>query len=132
MITFKISTGAILAADGSLLGTGYAGNGDAINDPTQCDQKMHGPLPVGLYAMGDPEDRQHTGPFSIPLTPDPSNEMHGRGSFYVHGGLASEPCDSPSMTPGGSRTASDGCIVTAREVREKITQDEDRRLNVIA
>ncbi|MHB8440420.1 MAG: tlde1 domain-containing protein [Acidimicrobiales bacterium] len=136
MITFKISTGAILADDGTLLGTGYAGNGDAINDPTQCDQHAHGPLPVGFYALGTPIDRPHTGLFSIPLTPDASNQMHGRSAFYVHGGLSGEPDTSPTMDniplSPTVRTASDGCIVTARSVREAVAADIDQRLNVVA
>jgi hypothetical protein len=118
---FKISTGEITAPDGSLIGTGYSGNGSFINDPTQCAAKDHGPLPTGLYWICPETDDPHTGPFSLPLIPSPTNEMWGRGDFLIHGGLPNEPDDSPSITPG-SRTASDGCLVTARTVREQMAQ----------
>lgn len=131
MITFEITSGQ-LRADGILLGTGYAGNGSALNNPLATDIKMHGPLPVGSYAIGFPQDRPTTGRFSLPLTPDSANQMFGRSEFYIHGGLANEPCDSPSVTPGGQRTASDGCIVTAHDVRVAISQDPDHLLHVVA
>jgi hypothetical protein len=134
VITFCISTGAILqVADTSArqLGTGYSGNGACINDPMSTWVKDHGPLPVGRYVIHAPIDDARTGPFSLPLEPDPDNTMFDRGSFLVHGGLAGEPDDSPSVTPG-TRTASDGCIVTCRAVREAIALDPDHILTVVA
>jgi type VI secretion system (T6SS) effector TldE1-like protein len=131
-VTFVIRSGAILI-DGVQVGSGYAGNGSAINDPFACNEPGVGPLPPGEYAIQEPIDSPHTGPFSLPLVPDPvKNQMFGRGDFLIHGGLANEPCDSPSVTPGGSRTASHGCIVTCREVRAAIDNDPDRILAVRA
>jgi hypothetical protein len=135
MIIFQISTGTLSAQDGPSamlvqIGTGYAGNGAAINDPTATAQHAVGPLPVGMYVIGPPQDNPSTGPFSLPLTPDPANVMYGRGDFLVHGGLVNEPCDSPSVTPDGNRTASHGCIVTARQVRQVIATHS--QLQVVA
>lgn len=125
MVSFKISTGELFAQpdpDGvySLIGHGYSGNGDAINDPAQTDKHAHGPLPVGHYSIGSAEDRpQSVGAFALPLTPDPANQMFGRSGFFVHG-------DNPQQ----NQTASDGCVVTARPVREIIAQHQT--LTVIA
>lgn len=120
MITFKISTGEIFA-DAIVIGRGYAGNGAGLNNPDACDQKMVGPLPCGLYEILSAVDKpESVGAFALPLAPDPSNEMFGRGSFYIHG-------DNPAM----NETASDGCIVTSRDVREMIAL-QHTQLTVIA
>ena len=73
---------------------------------------MHGPLPVGLYEIGAPLDKPDSvGAFALPLLPDPTNDMLGRGSFYVHGD-----------NPAANQTASDGCVVLARPFREVVAQ----------
>jgi Protein of unknown function (DUF2778) len=127
MVTFVIRTGAILI-DGNQVGTGYAGNGSAINDPTACNQHGVGPLPPGTYAIREAVNNPHTGPFSLPLMPDPANEMFGRGDFFVHGGLAGEACDA--LVPG-KRTASHGCIVAVLAIRHAIANDPDCILTVV-
>jgi hypothetical protein len=125
---FKISTGEYFGSDGGLIGTGYAGAAPHINDPSACGLQDVGPLPMGLYSIGAPIDDPNTGPFSLPLTPDPSNDMMGRSAFLNHGGLAPSPAypdervDSPSVTPGGTRRASHGCPIAARAIREVIAQ----------
>jgi hypothetical protein len=121
--TYKISTGQMWDADSQLVGVGYAGNNSGIspciNDPNCCNVKMHGPLPPGLYEIGAPVDKpESVGAFALPLLPNAANEMFGRGSFYVHG-------DNPQM----NQSASDGCIVLAREYREVVAQHQ--LLNVI-
>ena len=119
VITYKQSTGEIFA-DGSLIGTAYAGHPPNVNNPDAQDQKMSGPLPQGVYEIGAPMDKpESVGHFALPLLPDPSNEMYGRGSFYVHGD-----------NPAGNQTASDGCIVTAPAIRQIVATH--RQLTVIA
>jgi hypothetical protein len=121
MILFKILTGEIFQ-DGTVIGHGYAGNGAGLNNPDACNQKMVGPLPTGKYEiLGAVDKPESVGHFALPLAPDPGNEMFGRGSFYIHG-------DNPAM----NETASDGCIVTAHDVRFQIAQDTDGTLTVIA
>ena len=121
MIMFKILTGEVFQ-DGLLIGHGYAGNGAGLNNPDACNQKMVGPLPQGQYEiLGAVDKPESVGAFALPLAPDPSNEMFGRGSFYIHG-------DNPAM----NETASDGCIVTNRDTRLLIAQDTDKMLTVIA
>jgi len=43
------------------------------------------------------------------LDPSPSNQMYGRGGFYIHAGKGSAP-----------GTASTGCIVTDKSTRQTI------------
>lgn len=107
--TYIIHTQELILGN-NVLGLGYAGNGDCLNDPTKTPVKGHGPLPVGLYFVGAPEDRpQSVGEFALPLTPYATNLMFGRGSFLIHGD--NKECN---------HTASDGCIVLARPVREAV------------
>lgn len=120
LITFEITTGQ-LRSKGLLIGTGYSGAPGFVNDPTTCDLKDKGPLPPGIYTMGALCQEPVLGPDCIPLTPDPTNEMFGRGSFFIHGDDAAKP-------PWSS---SEGCIVMGREIREQLAQDVDHILRVV-
>ena len=111
MIQYEISTGRITAFDStnteSFVGIGYSGNGPCINDPDKTWVKDHGPIPLGIYIIGAPEEHpESVGAYAIPLTPDPGNTMFGRSGFFAHG-------DNPQA----NHSASDGCIVTPRQIR---------------
>lgn len=84
----------------------------------QC-LKNKGPLPSGTYRIGSPYLSSGTGPSTLPLLPEPDNNMCGREAFLNHG---------DSLTSPGS--ASKGCIVIARSYRERIWQSRDRWLVV--
>ncbi len=103
--------------DGKFFTFGYAGHGSGINNPDMAAIKKVGPLPVGVYRIGDPVDGTHLGPCAMPLKPDVANEMFGRGDFFIHADKLNAETD-PFQ-------ASEGCIVpfgnktmTARQVRE--------------
>ena len=107
---FEQSTGKMFDPSGKLTATGYAGgncgkNPEGKNKPEMQGVKSVGPLPQGTYTMRTPVDHTHLGPFAIPLVPDASNNMLGRGDFYVHG----------DTTPSGN--ASKGCVIMPRFVR---------------
>jgi hypothetical protein len=111
-LQYQISTGQLTTYDStgtaSLIGTGYAGNGSCLNDPTMTWVVGHGPLPVGRYYIQAPQDLPGSvGMFALRLDPDPANDMKGRSGFFIHG-------DNPEM----DHSASDGCIVAARPTRE--------------
>ena len=111
-VQFRISAGQISTFDTTgtqtYLGAAYAGNGAALNNASMTWIKGHGPLPVGKYFIGSPIDLpQSVGQFALPLEPDPSNDMMGRSGFYIHG-------DNPAL----DHSASDGCIVAARSMRQ--------------
>jgi hypothetical protein len=108
------STGELMAPDGTHAGTGYSGFAAGKNNPAAQNQVGVGPIPCGMYTIGAPQcvppDKAGPhGPFILPLTPDPANQMFGRAGFLMHG-------DSIA-TPG---TASHGCIIQERPVRERV------------
>jgi hypothetical protein len=113
--------GVVLTSSGQLAGVGYSGFGAHKNAPGDEDVVSEGPIPRGLYyigAVGDVDGGPH-GPFVLPLRPDEANKMFGRSGFLIHG-------DSIAHT--GS--ASHGCIVVPRSLRERINASSDRLLLV--
>lgn len=123
MWTYVQRTGELLASDGELAGVGYSGAGTGKNTPSAQAEPNIGPIPCGDYTIGEPLDLAGGphGPFVLPLTPDPLNEMFGRSAFLVHGDSIRKP-----------GTASRGCIVQRRSVRERVAESGDRRLRVVA
>ena len=124
--TFESSTGTLFDPSGKLAATGYAGGDkglhkEGINNPQLQNVHDIGPLPEGIYTMGDPVEGSHLGPLAIPLTPDPNNQMFGRSSFFIHGDRI-----------GAEGTASDGCIILAHDIRTLLSQSDDRQMQVIA
>jgi hypothetical protein len=111
---FEQATGRMLIKqDGKYdtLGVGYSGSlsKGGRNDPSkQCESDI-GPIPRGLYTIGPPGPGPS--PYSLRLTPDPSNDMCGRSGFLIHGDSVSHPGD-----------ASDGCIILSRAEREAIVK----------
>jgi hypothetical protein len=82
-----------------------------------------GPIPVGLYAIGQPYVDPEKGPLVMRLTPDPGNEMFGRGGFLMHGDLVTEV---------GLRLASLGCIIEPHATRLAVATSGDNKLQVIS
>ena len=121
-LTYQQSTGE-MTLDGDLLGTGYSGNGDGLDNPAMQDQHNVGPIPEGNYTIGVAfDDPPHgKGPLIMALTPDPANEMFGRSAFLIHG-------DNSAM----NHTAIQGCIIMAHDLRHKISDSGETQLTVIA
>jgi type VI secretion system (T6SS) effector TldE1-like protein len=121
MWTFRQATGRI-EHDGELVATGYAGMPPlGKNNPAMQNVRDIGPLPQGLYTIGDNRDDPKMGHFVMPLRPDPANRMFGRAGFYIHGDSAAHP-----------GAASEGCIVTDLTTRMRIAASADRELTVVA
>jgi len=121
-------TGRIYGTYDTLLGVGYAGGDkgndpEGVNNPAMQGVPNSGPLPCGFYVMGAPYDHPTCGEFFIPLTPNPTNRMFGRGGFGIHGDLIDAP---------GQHKASDGCIILSRDVREILAASIDHDLKVIS
>lgn len=121
MWTYQQETGKLLSDHGVLAGTGYSGNGEFKNRPDAQMLKDHGPIPQGRYTIGKPYDSADHGPYVLPLHPHIGNQMFGRDAFLMHG-------DSKSA-PG---TASKGCIIMPRVVREVVGESEDNVLEVVS
>lgn len=126
---YEQNTGRMFRPDGSVIAIGYSGAWDGIdaggsNDHRNCsaDQDIHatGPIPVGVYDIGDAFDDPHKGSVAMHLTPRPENDMFGRSGFMIHGDLS----------PPRSGQASEGCIILNRTAREAIADSDDTVLTV--
>ncbi len=104
------------------VGRGYSGQGAGLNNPDMQHVRNTGPIPRGLYTIGSQENIEIDGkelPGSMRLTPDAANDMHARSGFLIH-----------ADNNRGDRSASKGCIVLPRDVRNRIAASRDRRLRV--
>ena len=117
--TYEQRTGW-LSHDGEKVSRGYSGAKEGKNNPEMQDVANVGPIPEGKYEIGEPSDTKTHGPYVLHLTPDAANEMYGRSGFLIHG-------DSV-VNPG---TASEGCIIQPRAVREQVWNSGDRDLEVV-
>lgn len=124
--TYQQSTGRLLHNGRLVDARGYSGRGASRNVPQAQALRNEWPIPQGRYAIGQPFNNptrgghHGTGPYSIRLTPAPSNQMFGRSSFLIHG-------DS-LRAPG---TASDGCIILGVHTRHAIVASGDHALEVV-
>ena len=118
MLTYSQSTG-IMTRDGAFLAKGWSGNGDGKNNPDMQDVHDVGPLPRGLYSVGE-WGMHDVGPISAPLT-QISGETFGRSAFYIHG---------PSL-PAHYGQESKGCIVIPRPMRLLVQASGEKQLEVV-
>jgi hypothetical protein len=118
MWSFSQGTGKI-CRDGALKGRGYSGFGAGKNNPALEREQGVGPLPRGRYKIGIPYNHKDLGPVVMNLDPLPGTETFGRSLFRVHGDSIANP---------GS--ASHGCIVLNRIVRNEIAESGDHELEV--
>ena len=120
--TYVQQTGHLYGPNNKLVAIGYSGHGSGMNNPAAQDQHAIGPIPCGLYDIGDPLDPpDHLGPLAMPLGPAAGNEMFGRSSFFIHG-------DNASL----NHSASDGCVILAHGFRQQIADSDDGELRVVA
>ena len=110
----------LLSHDGADVVVGYSGAGNGKNNPAMQGAQKIGPIPVGTYTIGEPCDTDTHGPYVLRLTPDPENNMCGRAGFLIHGDSKDHP-----------GTASQGCIIVPRSVREQVWDSGDNRLEVV-
>ncbi len=116
--SYSQSSGA-LSHDGVLVGTGYSGNGEGLDNPDLQDVPDEGPIPEGTYTIGPASTHPGKGPIVMALDPDPSNLMFRRSGFLIHG-------DNADL----NHTASEGCIILSRSIRNQIAACKDRILIV--
>jgi hypothetical protein len=87
-------------------------------------EKVHnlGPIPQGEWTIvGPPINTQEHGPYVLKLEPGAKTTTFGRSGFLMHG-------DS-KKSPG---SASQGCVILPRTVREQVWKSGDRDLEVVA
>lgn len=117
MWTFKQATGELLR-DGIHVGTGYSGHDKGRNNPDMQHVPRVGPIPAGFWHMEYIGDTKTHGPCVIRLTPRPDTEVWGRDGFLCHGDSKEHP-----------GTASLGCIIQSRDVRELLVARMKSPLN---
>lgn len=124
MWTYSQSTGE-LSKDGKSIGTGYSGRNvqdgpQGRNNPELEATPDVGPIPRGLYTIGDPVKVQNNAPPVFPLTPD-GHDACGRSGFEIHGNNV-------------RNDASRGCVILDFPVRVAIEAllKEDHSIEVIA
>lgn len=110
-----------LEHDGRVIATGYSGYGlRGENNPLWQTFQGYGPIPRGLYRISLPYHHPTHGVFTMNLTPVGHHAL-GRTGFQIHG-------DSKTKTYLGM--ASEGCIILALPVRERIGLSADKTLAV--
>ena len=119
MWTYEQATGRF-SHDGVAVAFGYSGRDEGKNNPAMQYLQGIGPLPRGAYTIGDAVDTDTHGPCVMPLSHDASNEMFGRSGFLIHGDSIAAP-----------GTASHGCIILPRAIRDLINLCKDRCLSVV-
>lgn len=121
MWTYAQKTGALRQQNGKVAGTGYSGFDNGKNNPAM--QAIHdiGPIPQGSWIItGPPFNTPQHGPFVLRLLPSRTTNTFERSGFLMHG-------DS-THAPG---TASRGCIIMPRTVREQVWNSGDTDLEVV-
>lgn len=120
MWTYDSTTGNVTNPDGTFLGTAYSGNGVGLNNPAMENIHNHGPIPRGQWTIGAFFDDPEKGPIVCHLSPAETTDTYGRSGFMIHG-------DNKAL----DNTASEGCIVAPRFVRDRISESADRVLQVV-
>jgi len=98
-------------------GKGYSGFGVGKNNPAMEGVQGVGPIPRGRYHIGPSYDDPHLGPIVMHLDPV-GHDALGRTLFRIHG-------------DNSTGTASHGCIILNRALRDEISHSEDRNLWVV-
>lgn len=119
MWLYQQSTG-VLRHDGQYVATGYAGHGDGLNNPAFERIRGIGPLPAGVWKIGKAYKHDTLGPVCMNLKPV-GHFAFNRKYFRIHGDNSR-----------GDKSASHGCIILPRVVRERISNSGDDDLTVVA
>ncbi len=106
------------------VGTGYSGQGNGLNNPSEQYTPNTGPIPQGTYTIEPQRDNVtgagHKLPGSMRLDPTRDTDTHGRAGFLIHGDNSR-----------GDHSASNGCIILPRPARNDIGGSSDHILVVV-
>jgi Protein of unknown function (DUF2778) len=120
MWKYAQATGKLTGPNGGVVGIGYSGHAIGLNDPDEECVHDFGPIPKGNYRIGHFfDDAGGKGPMVAHLTPIEGTDTFGRSGFMVHG-------DNHL----GDHSASHGCIILSRFIREQLMTSSDRTLEV--
>ncbi len=120
---FTESTNGMGDVNIAVVGHGYAGKGDGLNNPNMQDKGFKGPLPQGVYRIERQQDNKVGRGIvlkgSMRLTQDAQNNMFKRDGFLMHRG---------NML---TRNSSEGCIVQAPATLDTVGASGDNVLVVV-
>lgn len=135
-LIYEQGSGRLLLEDRNdctaLLAIGYSGAPGYVNSPGSQGLVAKGPIPLGLWRVERAGQHETLGPQAIPLTPISivwhegaakevaSVRRINRSGFYIHGDNAK-----------GNQSASRGCIIMPRPIRDCIVALGIKRLSVI-
>lgn len=108
-----------LTRDGVLVSRGYSGAGRGKNNPALQKLPGIGPIPAGRWRITERYNSPNVGPAALKLEPV-GHDAFGRSAFRIHGDSIAAP-----------GTASHGCIILPRAVRDRIWGSGDRDLEVV-
>lgn len=117
--TYEQKTGRFLGIDDKVMATGYSGHGAGINNPEMQNVRATGPIPRGDWHIGVAYKSASLGPVVMNLEPVGHGAL-GRTLFRIHGDNSK-----------GDRSASHGCIILPRAVRERVAASGIARLTVV-
>ena len=121
MWTYEQKTGK-LSHNGEVVATGYSGFDPGKNNPQAQDEPNVGPIPQGEWMIQKPAfDSPDHGPHVMRLLPKTGTVTFGRSGFLMHG---------DSIQHAGS--ASHGCVIMPRPVRNMVSDSPDNELEVIS
>lgn len=115
-----------LSHNGTVVVRGYSGAGAGKNNPAMEHVRATGPIPRGMWKIRAPYNSNAVGPYVLPVWAVDANfdDVHARtkrSAFRIHGDSIQRP-----------GTASKGCIIVPRTIRERIWRSGDRDLEVVA
>lgn len=116
--TYDVASGAMFE-NSSFLWTGYSGHNEGFNNPGMEAVHAVGPIPRGAWSLGPWYDHPRLGPIVTDLTPVGHNAF-GRTEFLIHGD-----------NNFSNQSASHGCIVISRTIRELMRESGDTDLIVV-
>jgi RHS repeat-associated protein len=107
-----------------VVGTGYSGKDEGLNNPKAQDKPNVGPIPQGDWKIEPQKDnvtgQGHKLPASMRLDPSKDTDTFGRSGFLIHGDNSQQ-----------NHSASNGCIILDRPTRNQIGGSGDNNLTVV-
>lgn len=123
VLVYSQGSGLLYLEDGdgsrAVLARGYSGHGRFRDCPEAENKPGLGPIPRGVWKVERPVHHIRLGPLAFPLNPV-GHDAHHRSEFFIHGDNSR-----------GDGSASTGCIICPRGVRECIASLRINTLDVI-
>lgn len=128
MFLYAVKTGQLKNPAGRVIGSGYSGHGEGINNPAMESIHDVGPIPRGDYTFeliadehGDPIDWNGKKAPVFRIVPKAGTNVFGRTDFEMHGDDVKHP---------GERVASLGCMIQGHDTRVQVMISTDKDLRV--